>query len=116
MNSFAVIASYLAPFKKYAALNVLLNALGTVFSLFSFTMFIPFLNMLFKSSEMVNDPGEFDWSLSSLEHLMDHFQYFVYCMTQEYGKFEALLFLGGVVLVCAFFRNFFLYMGSCFCY
>lgn len=111
MNSFVVIARYLAPFKKYAALNIILNALGTVFSLFSFTMFIPFLDMLFNSNEVVADPGAFEWSYRSF---MDHFEYKVYCITQESGKFQALLFLGGAVLMGAFFRNFFAYMGSYF--
>ncbi len=111
MNSFAVIARYLAPFKKYAILNVILNTLGTVFSLFSFTMFIPFLDMLFGSNEVMTDPGEFQWNYRSF---MDHFEYHVYCITESHGKFQALLFLGGAVLVGAFFRNFFSYMGSFF--
>lgn len=112
MNSFAVIIRYLAPFKREAVMNIVLNILGTIFSLFSFTMFIPFLDMLFKSNEVVADPGPFEWSISGLGHLMDHFQYLVYTITQSHGKFQALLLLGGVVLICAFFRNFFLYMGS----
>ncbi|MCQ2253399.1 MAG: ATP-binding cassette domain-containing protein [Bacteroidales bacterium] len=111
MNSFKVIAQYLAPFKKYAILNVILNALGTAFSLFSFTMFIPFLDMLFGSNEVVSDPGAFEWNYKSF---MAHFEYHVFCITQEHGKFQALLFLGSAVLVGAFFRNFFAYMGSFF--
>jgi len=111
MNSFAVIARYLAPFKKYAILNVILNTLGTVFSLFSFTMFIPFLDMLFGSQEMCQDPGVFEWNYRSF---MNHFEYQVYCISEEYGKFQALLFLGGAVVIGAFFRNFFSYMGSFF--
>ncbi|MCQ2253418.1 MAG: ABC transporter ATP-binding protein/permease [Bacteroidales bacterium] len=112
MNSLAVIIRYLAPFKKEAALNIVLNILGTIFSLFSFTMFIPFLDMLFENDKVVPDPGPLEWNLESLGHLMDHFQYFVFTITQEHGKFQALLMLGGVVLICAFLRNFFLYMGS----
>ncbi len=112
MNSLAVIIRYLAPFKKEAALNIVLNILGTIFSLFSFTMFIPFLDMLFENDKVVADPGPLEWNLESLGHLMDHFQYFVFTITQEHGKFQALLMLGGVVLICAFLRNFFLYMGS----
>ena len=112
MNSFAVIVRYLAPFKKYAFLNIVLNALGTAFSLFSFTMFIPFLDTLFNTnSGVVADPGEFEWSYRSF---MDHFNYQVYQIGEEHGEFHALLFLGGAVLFGAFFRNFFAYMGSFF--
>ncbi len=112
MNSFAVIARHLAPFKKYAILNIVLNALGTVFSLFSFTMFIPFLDTLFNTNNgIVEDPGEFEWNYRSF---MNHFNYVVYTIGEEHGKFHALLFLGGAVLVGAFFRNFFSYMGSFF--
>ncbi|MBQ5451639.1 MAG: ABC transporter ATP-binding protein [Bacteroidales bacterium] len=112
MNSFKTIIKYLAPFKKYAFLNIVLNALGTLFSLFSFTMFIPFLDTLFNTnSGVVNDPGTFEWSYKSF---MAHFNYLVYQIGQEHGKFQALLFLGGAVLFGAFFRNFFMYMGSFF--
>jgi subfamily B ATP-binding cassette protein MsbA len=112
MNSFAVIARYLAPFKKYVVLNIVLNALGTVFSLFSFTMFIPFLDTLFDTNGgIVADPGVLEWNYKSF---MAHFKYHVFLVGEEYGKFYALLFLGGAVLVGAFFRNFFSYMGSFF--
>lgn len=112
MNSFKTIIKYLAPFKKYAFLNIVLNALGTLFSLFSFTMFIPFLDTLFNTnSGVVNEPGAFEWSYKSF---MAHFNYLVYQIGQEHGKFQALLFLGGAVLFGAFFRNFFMYMGSFF--
>ena len=100
MNSFKTIIKYLAPFKKYAFLNILLNALGTLFSLFSFTMFIPFLDMLFSSGETVTDPGEWELSYASL---MSHFKYQVYLITESSGKFNALLFIGGAVLVGEFF-------------
>ncbi len=112
MNSFKTIIRYLAPFKKYAFLNILLNALGTLFSLFSFTMFIPFLDTLFNTNNgVVAEPGAFEWSYKSF---MAHFNYLVYQIGQDHGKFHALLFLGGSVLFGAFFRNFFLYMGSFF--
>ncbi|MBR6277639.1 MAG: ABC transporter ATP-binding protein [Bacteroidales bacterium] len=112
MNSFKTIIRYLAPFKKYAFFNILLNALGTLFSLFSFTMFIPFLDTLFNTNNgVVAEPGAFEWSYKSF---MAHFNYLVYQIGQDHGKFHALLFLGGAVLFGAFFRNFFLYMGSFF--
>ena len=112
MNSFKTIIRYLAPFKKYAFFNILLNALGTLFSLFSFTMFIPFLDTLFNTNNgVVAEPGAFEWSYKSF---IAHFNYLVYQIGQDHGKFHALLFLGGAVLFGAFFRNFFLYMGSFF--
>lgn len=109
MNSFATIVRYLAPFKKYAFLNIVLNGLGTLFSLFSLTMFIPFLDILFGSDAVIEDPGE--WQLTNL---MAQFKYQIYQITVSSGKFNALLFIGGAILAGAFFRNFFNYMGSFF--
>ncbi|MCR4560247.1 MAG: ABC transporter ATP-binding protein/permease, partial [Bacteroidales bacterium] len=63
------------------------------------------------NSGVVNDPGAFEWSYKSF---MAHFNYLVYQIGQDHGKFQALLFLGGAVLFGAFFRNFFMYMGSFF--
>ncbi len=42
------ILRYAKPYWLYAVLNILFNILSTLFSLVSFTLFIPVLNMLFQ--------------------------------------------------------------------
>ncbi|MCQ2973847.1 MAG: ABC transporter ATP-binding protein/permease [Bacteroidales bacterium] len=113
VNTIKTVVSYLKPFKKYAFLNVLLNCLSTVFSLFSIAMIIPFLNLLFEvENKVVNDPGPWSFSIDCFKHIDDYFNYFLYDIIVHNGKFEALMYVGIFVIVGAFFKNFFGYMGS----
>ena len=47
-----IITRYVSPYKKYVGGSVLLNILSAVFNIFSFTLIIPILQILFNVSEM----------------------------------------------------------------
>ena len=42
---------FVSPYKKYIGWAVLLNVLSAVFNVFSFTLLIPILNILFKTGD-----------------------------------------------------------------
>lgn len=46
-----VLRKYVGPYKKYLGWAVVLNSLSAIFNIFSFTMMIPILRILFKMSE-----------------------------------------------------------------
>lgn len=48
-----VIKKYVAPYRKYLAWSVVLNILSAVFNIFSFTMIIPVLRILFRMNDKV---------------------------------------------------------------
>lgn len=50
-----VLKRYVAPYRKYLGWSVLLNILSAVFNIFSFTMIVPILRLLFKMSDRVYD-------------------------------------------------------------
>ncbi len=113
MNTISTVVSYLKPFKKYAFLNVLLNSLSTVFSLFSMAMIIPFLDMLFKDmSAAVPDPGPWRFDFETMGRAKEFLDYFLYQVIITDGKLTALMYIGLFVIIGAFFKNFFGYMGS----
>ena len=113
MNTISTVVNYLKPFKKYAFLNVLLNSLSTVFSLFSMAMIIPFLDMLFTdTNRVVEYPGDFSFSYESFSHAKAYLDYFLYHVIITDGKLTALMYIGLFVIIGAFFKNFFGYMGS----
>lgn len=113
MNTISTVVSYLKPFKKYAFLNVLLNSLSTVFSLFSMAMIIPFLDMLFKDmSASVPDPGPWRFDFETMGRAKEFLDYFLYQVIITDGKLTALMYIGLFVIIGAFFKNFFGYMGS----
>ena len=113
VNTISTVVSYLKPFKKYAFLNVLLNSLSTIFSLFSMAMIIPFLDMLFSDTDkVVPYPGDFSFSYDCISHAKDYLDYFLYHVIVTDGKLTALMYIGLFVIIGAFFKNFFGYMGS----
>ena len=113
VNTISTVVSYLKPFKKYAFLNVLLNSLSTVFSLFSMAMIIPFLDMLFNGMDAeVPDPGPWRFDFETMGRAKEFLDYFLYQVIITDGKLTALMYIGLFVIIGAFFKNFFGYMGS----
>lgn len=49
-----VIRRYVAPYKKYLGWSVVMNILSAIFNIFSFTMMIPMLRILFKMNDTVH--------------------------------------------------------------
>ncbi len=113
VNTISTVVGYLKPFKKYAILNVVLNSLSTVFSLFSMAMIIPFLDMLFKDmGTEVPDPGPWRFDFETMGRAKEFLDYFLYQVIITDGKLTALMYIGLFVIIGAFFKNFFGYMGS----
>jgi len=68
------ILAYVKPYIGYALLNVLFNLLVVIFSLVSFVMLIPFLNLLFGIEKLMETKPEF--SLNP-ESIMEYLNYFI---------------------------------------
>ncbi len=105
------------PYKGHAMLNILFNVIGVLFSLASFTLFIPVLNILFRQTKpMMVAPPAIDWSWSQITHfnkdlLMDNFNYLIQQSIQKYGDATALLFIAIAIVALFFLKNFFRYMA-----
>lgn len=102
MNKFYRILSYIKPYWGYALLNVLFNLLTIVFSLFSFALLVPFLNLLFGTDALVTTRPE--WSFSS-EALLGNMNYLISSIIVEKGQVQALVFICGVIIIAFFLRN-----------
>ncbi len=108
MKNFLKIVQYLLPYKGKVALNVVFNLLSVVFSLFSLTMAIPFLGILFQMQPMVNEKVPFSLSLNALMH---NFNYYLSRLIENYGPFYALILIGVVVVVTSLLKNGFKYFA-----
>ncbi|MCQ2317373.1 MAG: ABC transporter ATP-binding protein/permease [Bacteroidales bacterium] len=110
-KNFRRILHYVKPYSGSVALNVLFNILGIVFSLFSFSMIVPFLNILFNPDNLVTVRPEF--SLNS-DTLLDMLNYCVSYMIIHYGQSTALIGIC-IMLVTAFMlRNLNTYLALYF--
>ena len=119
MKSLLRILAYAKQYKLYAILNVICNALSSVFSLFSIAMIIPFLNLIFlqdnKDYEAYLLNGEPQFSYSS-SYAVDYFNYYLSdnILNSSNGKVDALIFLCAVIGVMFFFKNLFRYLALYF--
>ncbi len=90
---FQLMRRFVSPYKKYLAWSVLLNILSAVFNIFSFTLLIPILQILFKMDDKVYHFME--WSLDNLKEVaVNNFYYYVSQLIANYGPSTTLLFLG----------------------
>lgn len=108
MKKFIRVLSYIKPYWGQVALNIFFNILTIVFSLFSFALLIPFLNLLFGIDEMVVEKPEFTYSIDSF---LEYLNYQISFIIMNQGKVNALVFICLILLVAFFLRNLARYMA-----
>lgn len=102
MKKFYRVLSYIKPYWGYASLNVFFNLLTIVFSLFSFALLIPFLNLLFGMNELVTEKPVLTFSTDGLLNFLN---YTISQIIITQGKVQALIYICVVILAAFFFRN-----------
>ena len=112
MRNFFKILRYAAPYWGYASLNVLFNILAVFFSLVSFALFIPILQMLFKQITIPDSAPP--WSWTDIKAMTANFYYYCGGMINHYGEKQVLLYICIIIVVLYFFKNLFRYMAMYF--
>lgn len=108
MGNYLKIIKYVFPYWSKVALNILFNLLSVVFSLFSLTMAIPFLAILFDNQPHVTEP--LPWSFT-LEAITTNFNYHISQLIASRGEMVALLFISIVVVITSLLKNGFKYLA-----
>ena len=108
MSNLLKILKYIKPYSSYVILNISSNILSILFSLFSLTMIIPFLGVLFETEKKTYSSSEISFSLSSIK---ENFYSFLSSTIDDKGKIEALMFMCLLVLVMFFLKNLFRYIA-----
>jgi subfamily B ATP-binding cassette protein MsbA len=102
---------YIRPYWSFVALNIFFNLLGIVFGLFSITLAIPFLGLLFGTEHPVYAAPEF--SLSA-EWLQQYFYYLISDVIASTGKEAALMWMCLTMLLMFLLKNLFRYLAMYF--
>ena len=112
MKDLLKIFKYVLRYYKYGLLNIIFNVLTVIFSLFSLTMVIPFLGVLFGTIENheIND-HTFSINLSSVK---DYFYFQIQTIIDNGEKTDALLYICLLIIAMFFLRNFFRYLALYF--
>jgi len=103
------------PYKKNVVLNVINNLLSTFFSLFSFMMIIPILQILFgieKNTYTVMQSLDGAAFGDMVDILKNNFYVYITQTITTSGAGTTLLLLGGFLVIMTFFKTLFMYMAS----
>ena len=109
INKFNRVLAYVKPYWGSVTMNIVFVVLSTIFSLFSFSMIVPFLNLLFNPDNLVTVKPEF--SLSS-DALLETMNYYISAIIIAKGQKMALLFICAMLVFAFFLRNLTTYMAS----
>lgn len=119
LNNLLKILGLIKNHRHFAFMNLFFNLLAVVFSLFSMTLLIPFLDLIFMKGDdefqTFYNKGPQPFELN-IESAVDTFNYhlsklIVEAPSIEDGKASALLFLCIVIVLAFFFKNLFGYLA-----
>ena len=97
---------FVSPYKKYIGWAILLNILSAVFNVFSFTLLIPILDILFKTGENNKVYEYMEWGTAGFKDgAINNFYYYVSQMIQDNGPTTALIFLGLFLALMTLFKT-----------
>jgi len=106
---FKILRRFIPPYKKQLALNFLFNLLSALFTVFSVTMMIPILEILFELSKDVNDLVP--WALN-LDAIKQNIYYYITFFKDANGASMTLLLVGLFVVTATFLKVGFYYLGA----
>lgn len=91
----SVLKRFAAPYSKYLIGSVLLNFLSAIFNIFSFSLIVPILNILFKMDNTVYHFIEWNSTDAGIkEKLINNLYFYVTQAIDVYGASVVLLWLG----------------------
>ena len=111
MDFFFKILRYIRSYLSYVFLNIGSNIISVIFSLFSLTMIIPFLGILFGTQEKVYQAKPLSLNAASIK---ENFYLFLSTTIDNKGNIEALLLICVIVLIMFFIKNLFRYLALFF--
>lgn len=109
MKNLFKILRYVKSFWGYAVLNVVFNILSVLFSLASFALFIPVLQMLFNTTKAPEQVPPLE--IFNFDSLKQNFYYEISKWIDTYGEINVLMYIAIAIILLYFFRNLFRYLA-----
>ncbi len=111
MKNLFKILKYIKNYQGFVSLNVLFNVLSVFFNLFSLSMIVPFLRLLFDKTNLVYQAPPLKLTTDSI---IQNFNYIISKIIIEQGEVNALLFISLMVVILFFFKNLSRYLAMFF--
>ncbi|HHB78043.1 MAG TPA: hypothetical protein ENK85_02270, partial [Saprospiraceae bacterium] len=112
MNYYFRILQLTKKYKKEIFLTILLNLLVVVFSLFSITVLIPTLKIIFKNTVDVTSPLPYTGLASIKSYLESNLNYYITTQSRLIGKSCVLVRILIFGTAMFFFKNLFRYLAA----
>lgn len=98
-------AQYVAPYKKYLGASVLLNVFSAIFNVFSFSLIVPILQMLFGMNQTKYEFIPWDSGEPLKDTLVNNAYYFVDIYMQNHGPVITLVLLSFFLIVMTLLKT-----------
>ena len=109
MKSIRILLQYIRPYKWLAVQNIAYNMLSAFFALFTFTLIVPFLQILFHRVAEAAHPGPLTLSV---KYLSNWLSWFFSSSIERYGEMHTLLIVVIIFAVASFFKNLFVFLAN----
>ena len=90
-----IMKRYVSPYKSYLVGSVFLNIFSAVFNIFSFSLIIPMLQILFNIDSTVYEFIPWDSDMSMKDIATNNMYYYATVLLHKYGGSVTLLIIGG---------------------
>lgn len=108
MKKFYKIFKFIFPYKWKATASIVSNLFAAFFGLFTITLLVPFLNILFERVSLIEVQPNFTFSVDGV---IDYFNYFISQQITLHGKSTALLIVIALVVITSLLKNLFAYLS-----
>jgi subfamily B ATP-binding cassette protein MsbA len=109
MKSIRILLQYLRPYKWLAVQNMAYNIISAFFALFTYTLIVPFLQILFSRVGAVPHPGSFTLSAS---YLKEWANWFFSSSIDKYGELRTLMTVVIIFAIASFIKNLLIFLAN----
>lgn len=88
---------------------IVFNLISVVFSMFSFVMIIPFLDVLFEKQQLITELPQWEFSKDAI---LGYFNFYLSRIVISHGAAKGLLYVMTFVVVTSFFKALFFYLAK----
>ena len=100
-----ILKKYASPYKKYMILAIFLNIFSAIFNIFSFTLIIPLLQILFKMDTKVYEFIPWESALPIKDIVLNNTYYYMTVCIDRFGGSATLLIIGGFMAVMTLLKT-----------
>jgi len=109
MKSIRILLQYIRPYKWLAVQNIAYNMLSAFFALFTFTLIVPFLQILFNRVAEAAHPGPLTFSV---KYLGDWMNWFFSSSIERHGEMHTLLIVVIIFAIASFLKNLLVFLAN----